>query len=114
MLRYPELPESERDLSSDIDGWLTMVSRNRAAWLAALSAHDPDVRAVVDAARDEAVERLVARFGDRSLRPVLRAYSAFAEQATVEWLVRGRLPRAQVHELLLTTLTHLTGGDPPP
>ena len=69
MLRYPELPESERDLSSDIGGWLTMVSRNRAAWLAALAATDPDVRAVVDAARDDAVERLVARFGTGRCAP---------------------------------------------
>ncbi len=113
MLRYPAVP-SEVDLEGDIDRWLTMVSRNRAAWLAALSATDPEVAAVVDAARDEAVERLLTRFGGGAeLRPVLRAYSAFAETATVEWLVRRRLTRRQVHDLLISTLTHLTGGPPP-
>jgi AcrR family transcriptional regulator len=111
MLRYPAVPEG--DISGAIEGWLTMVSRNRAAWLAALAAHDPEIQAVVEDARDEAVQRLVARYGgDASLRPVLRAYSAFAEQATVEWLVRRRLTRRQTHDLLLSTLTHLTGGHP--
>ena len=109
MLRYPEMPAEERDLDTAMDAWLTMVQRNRAAWLAALSAHDPEVEAVVEAARSEAVERLVARFGgDPALRPVLRAFSAFAEAATIEWLVRRRLTRAQVHALLLSTLNHLT------
>lgn len=116
MLRYPAVPDDgDADLAAAIDGWLTMVERNRAAWLAALSAHDPEIDAVVEAARDEAVERLVARFGgDEDLRPVLRAYSAFAEQATVEWLVRRRLSRAAVHDLLIRTLTNLmTQGAPP-
>ncbi len=109
MLRYPLLPAEEGDLDTAFDAWLTMVQRNRAAWLAALSAHDPEVEAVVEAARTEAVERLVARFGgDASLRPVLRAFSAFAEAASLEWLVRRRLTRAQVHDLLLSTLNHLT------
>ncbi|MEA2123912.1 MAG: hypothetical protein QOI80_694, partial [Solirubrobacteraceae bacterium] len=83
------------------------------AWLAALEAHDPEIQAVVEAAREDAVERLVTRFdGRQELRPVLRAYSAFAEAATVEWLVRRRLTRAQVHDLCLATLNHLTGGSP--
>ena len=111
MLRYPAVPEG--DIADAIEGWLTMVSRNRAAWLAALAAHDQEIEAVVDAARDEAVQRLVTRFGgDEALRPVLRAYSAFAEAATVEWLVRGRLSRRQTHDLLMSTLTHLTRGAP--
>jgi AcrR family transcriptional regulator len=112
MLRYPAVPDG--DISTAIEGWLTMVSRNRVAWLAALTAHDPDIEAVVEEARGEAVERLLTRFaGGASLRPVLRAYSAFAEQATIEWLVRRRLTRRQTHDLLLSTLTHLTGGNPP-
>jgi AcrR family transcriptional regulator len=113
MLRYPALPGDDVDLPAALDRWLAMIARNRAAWLAALSARDPEVQAVVDAARDEAVDRLVDRFGGRDeLRPVLRAYSAFAEAASVEWLVRRRLTREQVRELLLSTLTHLTRGAP--
>lgn len=111
MLRYPSIPEDERDLEAAFDAWLTMVQRNRAAWLAALTTHDPDVEAVVEAARAEAVERLVERFGgDPELRPVLRAFSAFAETASIEWLVRRRLTRAQLQALLISTLTHLTQG----
>ena len=113
MLRYPAMPSEETDLPEAIDRWLVMIGRNRAAWLAALSAQDPEIQAVVEAARDDAVERLVTRFGGREeLRPVLRAYSAFAEAASVEWLVRRRLTREQVRTLLLSTLTHLTQGAP--
>lgn len=113
MLRYPLMPaEDGAELTDALDRWLTMIARNRAAWLAALSARDPEVQAVVDAAREEAVERLVARFGGREdLRPALRCYSAFAETASVEWLVRRRLTREQVRALLLRTLTHLTRGE---
>ena len=38
---------------------------------------------------------------------MLRAYSGLAEAASVEWLVRGRLTRPQVHELLLRSLETL-------
>lgn len=109
MLRYPSVADDDGDLSTAIGNWLTMVGRNRAAWLAALDANDPEIQAVVEAAREDAVDRLVARFGgDDALRGVLRPYSAFAEAATVEWLVRRRLTQPQVHDLLLTTLQNLT------
>jgi AcrR family transcriptional regulator len=121
MLRYPSVPTDDPDLDSAIDRWLTMVSRNREAWLAALGyapptpGRDPEVEAIVEAGRDEAVDRLIALLdlaGTPQMRAVLRAYSAFAEAASVEWLVRRRLTRAQVHDLLLTTLTTLTSGGP--
>jgi AcrR family transcriptional regulator len=117
MLRFSSVPSEDADLSTSIDRWLTMVSRNRAAWLAALGAQgpgrDPEIEAIVEAGRDEAVDRLIAQRGlapTPQLRATLRAYSAFAEAASVEWLVRRRLTRQQVHDLLLTTLTTLTGG----
>ena len=39
-------------------------------------------------------------------RPI-RAYAGFAEAASVDWLQRRRLTRAQIHELLLGTLVAL-------
>jgi hypothetical protein len=35
------------------------------------------------------------------LRALIRAYSGFAEAASVEWLQRGRLTRAQIHAALV-------------
>lgn len=121
MLRFPAVPEEDADLSSGIDRWLTMVSRNREAWLAALGfsppapGRDAEIEAIVETGRDEAVDRLIAQLdlaATPALRAALRAYSAFAEAATVEWLVRRRLTRCQVHDLLLCTLNHVTGGIP--
>jgi AcrR family transcriptional regulator len=116
MLRFPALPEPEAgDLAAAVDRWLAMVERNREAWLAAQGAaglgRDPEVEAILEAGREEAVDRLAgalaADAGSPELRAVLRAYSGLAEAASVEWLVRGRLSRAQVHELLLRSLETL-------
>ena len=117
MLRYPSLPEPEDgDPAPGIDRWLTMIERNREAWLAAIGAqglgHDPEVEAILEEAREGAVTRLANELApgnpDRpELRAVLRSYSGFAETASVEWIVRGRLTRAQVRELLLQSLTAL-------
>lgn len=124
MLRYPSQPVPEAGgggsvddrLSEAIDRWLTMARRNRAAWLAAVGAQgvgrDPEVEAILEASRELAVDRLVALLdplGGPELRAVLRAYSGFAEAASLEWLVRRRLNREQVHALLLETLTTLVG-----
>jgi AcrR family transcriptional regulator len=117
MLQFPSMPAE--DTESSIDRWLTMVSRNRAAFFAAVGyapthpGHDPELEAIVEAGREEAVERLIANLGvppTRELRAALRAYSAFAETAAAEWLLRRRLTRRQVHDLLLSTLRQLTGA----
>ena len=115
MLRFPAVPSEDTEMA--IERWLTMVQRNREAWLAALGAQgpvrDPEIDAIVEAGREEAVERLIAQLqldATPHTRAALRAYSAFAEAASVEWLVRRRLTRAQVRDLLLTMLTTLTKG----
>jgi AcrR family transcriptional regulator len=117
MLRFPALPQPEAgDFGGGIDRWLTMIERNREAWLAAMGAQglgrDPEVEQILEQAREDAVGRLAVALVPRdperpALRAVLRAYSGFAETASLEWLVRGRLTREQVRELLLQTLTTL-------
>lgn len=117
MLRFPSLPEPEAgDLAEGVDRWLAMVERNREAWLAAQGAQglgrDPEVEAILEAGREQAVDRLARALvpdgaASPELRAVLRAYSGLAEAASVEWLVRGRLTRPQVHELLLRSLETL-------
>jgi AcrR family transcriptional regulator len=118
MLRYPAMPAPEGDaptvVADAIDRWLTMVERNREAWLAVRGAqglgHDPEVEQLLEAAREEAVDRLAGVLGvgdGPEARAVLRAYGGLAEFASVEWIVRGRLTRPQIRRLLLESLTAL-------
>lgn len=105
-------------LAAYTDDWLTMISRNREMWLAALGAaglgRDPEVEAILDDAREQAAARIVApvtalhpELSARELQPLIRAYSGLAEDATREWLQRRRLSRAQVHVLLTESLLSL-------
>lgn len=105
-------------LAAYVDDWLTMISRNREMWLAALGAaglgRDPEVEAILDDAREQAAARIVTpvtalhpEIAARELQPLIRAYSGLAEDATREWLQRRRLTRAQVHVLLTESLLSL-------
>jgi len=122
MLRYPALPapgesrgDAEAVLDDGIDRWLTMVHDNREAWLAAHGAQglgrDLEVEAILERGREAAVDQLVGVLapdgGSPELRVLLRAFAGFAEAASVEWVVRERLTRAQLHELLLRSLLTL-------
>ena len=108
-------------LDESIERWLDMVERNREAWLAAIGAeglgHDPEIEAVLDAAREEATTRLIQVLGlgpaadaPPELHAVLRAYGGMAEAATREWLERERWSREQVAAFLKAALPELVGG----
>ncbi len=96
-------------ISESVERWLTMLERNRGTWLAAIGAqglgHDPEVEAILEHAREQAADRLIealqtyeAAHAPPELRAAIRAYSGFAEAASIEWLVRGRsVPRAAPH-----------------
>lgn len=102
-----------------VDRWLTMLERNRGTWLAAnaargLGSRDPELEAILEDAREEAADRLIealqtyeAATAPPELRAVIRAYSGFAEAASIEWLERGRLDRTQMQTLLVTTFLKL-------
>jgi AcrR family transcriptional regulator len=101
----------ETVIAESVDRWLVMLERNRGTWLAAIGAQglgrDPEVEAILDAAREQAVDRLIealqpyeAATAPTELRALIRAYSGFAEAASVEWLERGRLTREQLQILL--------------
>lgn len=125
MMRVPdEVFPGDGVLSDSVDRWLTMVERNRGTWLAAIGAQgfgsDPEVEAIANEARDRVAERIIAVIWNPSaapgdvpeeLRAIIRGYGGFAETIAADWLIRraGRacLTRAQVHELLLRTLTAL-------
>lgn len=92
--------------------WLELLERNRGTWLAANGAQgigrDREVEAILEQAREQAIDGLIVavRPGDAAaappaLRAVLRAYSGFAEAASLEWLERGRLSREQAQALVV-------------
>ncbi|MDQ6803848.1 MAG: TetR/AcrR family transcriptional regulator [Actinomycetota bacterium] len=105
-------------IDESVDRWLEMLERNRGTWLAAVGAQglgrDVEVEAILDDAREQAVDRLVEAVepyegaeASGELRAVLRAYSGLAESASLEWLHRKRLTRQQVRALLVQSLLSL-------
>jgi AcrR family transcriptional regulator len=122
----PPRPRSDEDrpveevVGEALNRWLVLVERNRGTWLTSVGGrgigHDPEVQEILDAARERAAENFLALAGRPSTPQSLatvRAFSAFAEEATLEWLQRGRLDREQVHSLLISTLVHLTRSTDP-
>src|SRR3954451_11120489 len=102
----------ETVIDESVERWLTMLERNRDMWLAAIGARglgrDPELEQILDDAREQAADRLIealqtyeAATAPPHLRAAIRAYSGFAEAASVEWLERGRLTRRQIHTLLV-------------
>ncbi len=99
-------------IEESVDRWLQMVQRNRGTWLAAIGAggmgRDPEAEAIMEEARERAADRLIealqtyeASQAPPELRAAVRAYSGFAEAASIQWLERGRLSREQTKALLV-------------
>src|SRR2546421_8128557 len=99
-------------IEQSVERWLQMLERNRGTWLAAIGARalgrDPEVEQILEEAREQAADRLIealqtyeASTAPPELRALIRAYSGFAEAASVEWLQRHRLTREQTHALLV-------------
>jgi AcrR family transcriptional regulator len=118
ILRVPTLPllaagdaGGEDVWASSVDGWLDLMEANRETWLTALRAgetgDDPQLRKILDEASELVVERVLEALGldgddvPIALRAVVRSYGGLAQEATREWLERGRLDRAQVRILLV-------------
>jgi AcrR family transcriptional regulator len=126
MLEIPDDVFGERDgagppapaaLAAAVDRWLDTVSRHRETWLTAVGnqgpGRDPQLEAVLRESREQIAARLMAlAWGPPddapvALRVILEGYAAFAQAVCADWLTRGRLTRAQMHELLLKTLQSL-------
>jgi AcrR family transcriptional regulator len=99
-------------IGESVERWLQMLERNSRTWLAAIGGRglgrDPEVEAILDEARECAADRLIealqtyeAAQAPPALRAAIRAYSGFAEAASLEWLERNRLTREQLHALLV-------------
>ncbi|HEX2810542.1 MAG TPA: TetR/AcrR family transcriptional regulator [Kineosporiaceae bacterium] len=117
---FENLPRG--DLSSRVEAgvswFLDVVSRHSTSWLAAMGTagggRDPDVDAVLAAADERTADTLLdlvglsgVSQGREELRAMFRAYGGMAKAAAREWLERGSMTRAQVHEMLTTSLVTL-------
>jgi AcrR family transcriptional regulator len=111
-----DMPVGDREtvLSHAVDLFLDAVRANRETWLATVGAQgfgrDAEVEGVLEEAREATAARVIELVGARpsaQLRAAIRAYAGFAEAASVDWLQRRRLTRAQIHALLLGTLVAL-------
>jgi AcrR family transcriptional regulator len=102
-------------VAESVSLWLDVVSAQEHTWLAAIGAEgfgrDPELEAILEEARESTAEHVLRVLGLEGrdarapeLRAVIRAFGGMAEQATREWLERGRLNREQVHRLLADTL----------
>jgi AcrR family transcriptional regulator len=105
-------------IDESVERWLTMLERNSGTWLAVIGGRgvgrDPEVEEILEDAREQAADRLIealqtyeAARAPAELRAAIRAYSGFAEAASIEWLERARLTREQLHTLLVETFLTL-------
>jgi AcrR family transcriptional regulator len=120
MMRVPSNPvplqSPGRDLEvvigESVDRWLRTIERNRGTWLAVIGGgglgRDPEAEAILEEARERAADRLIESLqsyeveqAPLELRAAIRAYSGFAEAASIQWLERGRLTRGQTQALLI-------------
>ncbi len=99
-------------IDESVERWLAMLEHNRGTWLALIGGRglgrDPELEEILEDAREQAADRLIealqtyeAARAPQELRAAIRAYSGFAEAASIEWLERGRLTREQIHTLLV-------------
>lgn len=126
MLSVPPIPlpshvdgAGVRDrVAESLDGWLDLLERNADTWVAAIdrsaSGGDPRLDALLDEARERAVDRISeitgtgpAAAAHPDARAVLRGFTGLAEAVSREWLKHGRLSRRQVRVLLVETLLHI-------
>jgi AcrR family transcriptional regulator len=108
----------EEMVGANVDQWLDSIERNRDLWGALMGVEaigtDPEVEAIMAAARDEVVERMAANQAgggpaSDELRLVLRVFLGAAEAAGREWALRGRATREQAHAVLKGTLVAMVG-----
>jgi hypothetical protein len=101
----------EEVIELNAKGMLDAVERDQDAWVALLSTagSDPDVEAILDRARDAAIDRMLVNQAavaadSAELRLVLRVFLGAVEAMLAEWTRHGRATRAQAETILPLTL----------
>jgi AcrR family transcriptional regulator len=109
-----DLPREEM-VARNAENFLDAMERDVEVWTVLLGAEalarDPEVVAVMTAARDEVVERMVRNHGGDDapdeLRMALRVFQGAAETIVKEWLQLGRMSREQAQAILTGLLLAL-------
>lgn len=106
----PALPDAER-ARAGLEAYLDFVEGRAGAYTALMQSglgNDPEVQAVLEAARATIVERMMVGAGLEAPRPVFRlaarAWVGQVEAACLEWLQRREVPRDVLVRLLLGAL----------
>jgi AcrR family transcriptional regulator len=106
----PLMPPSER-LARGLDAYLDYVDEHGTAYAALLRSGvgaDPEAARVVDDTREEFLRRLIAGVAlavpPPLLRATLRGWIGFVEAASLDWVERRDVPRAELRNLLLEVL----------
>jgi len=104
-----------RRVEENVSAWLDIAESNRESWLA-IAGHgdaisDPEIRGLLDAAREAAVGRMIEANRDLlqdtpGARFALRSLLAMGQAACRDWLT-GKADRAQVQELLFSVFMDL-------
>jgi AcrR family transcriptional regulator len=107
-------PLRER-VAQTVDNWLGWLDANRETWLATAAQGeyiaDPDLQALVDAARERSIDALIGDYADaltddRATRLMLRNWLGFNRASSRSWL-KGEASRAETALLLAATLHYL-------
>jgi AcrR family transcriptional regulator len=102
-------------VAATVESWLDWLDANRETWLATAAQGDyiadPQLQALVDAARDGTVDRLISDYPDAltddpPTRLMLRNWLGFNRASSRSWL-KGEATRAETALLLGETLHHL-------
>jgi AcrR family transcriptional regulator len=109
-----DLPREEM-VARNAENFLDAMERDVEVWTVLLGAEalarDPEVVAVMTAARDEVVERMVRNHGGDDapdeLRMALRVFQGAAETIVKEWLQLERMSRDQAQAILTGLLLAL-------
>jgi AcrR family transcriptional regulator len=107
----PARPLHER-VTETVEHWLLWLDANRETWLATAAQGDyiadPDLQAVVDAARDQSIDTVIADYADilpedRHTRLMLRCWLGFNRACCRSWL-NGDATRRETALMLTETL----------
>lgn len=110
----PATPLRKR-VAHTVGNWLDWLDANRETWLATAAQGDyiadPDLQALVDAARERSIDTLISDYADtlnddRATRLMLRNWLGFNRASSRTWL-NGDATRTETALLLNETLSHL-------
>ncbi len=102
----PDLPVDQR-MRAALSAHLEWIEANALAYRAIIQggiSSDPDVQEIVEASRNETVDRLATAFEFKNLTPAeriaLRGWVGFLEAASLEWLTTHAVTRAHLALML--------------